>query len=463
MTISFRTSLMALVFITTLLNSGCIKLTTPDERRLLAEQGDPIQQLILGNEYYNGNFFVDKSYKDAAKWFQLAAKNTNTKYVRVLVSAKYKLASMYEKGEGFTQSYKEAYKLYKSVSTYKGLLNTQDYAIRAERDAERMASLLKNKEDGIIVGDALAGRSPPPNIAISKVIPATTEVTRKKQYETVSTKQPVDQGRWMTPTNNPDCKIWNPHPQPNETVTWSGQCVDGKQHGKGVNEWRENGQITQTSEGKFVNGLEVGLHTLSTDDYQYVGELKNGVYEGEGTYISTNGNGFKYAGGWKNGTQHGLGIMTNPTPDIAKFIGGYSNGKPHGKGVVHQKNGGTLHVEFNHGELVPSQAELDRASREEQNTVLLQRQAEAAERLADEAKSKRRWSAFEGVLKGLSIMSGAGSSSSTFNSFGSGTRSRAKCFLTRQSSSKVCKYDCNGETVIIRTQYGDLCDATIRR
>jgi hypothetical protein len=38
---------------------------------------------------------------------------------------------------------------------------------------------------------------------------------------------------WIIATNQ-RCKIWNPEPKPNESVTWSGPCKDGLASGKGV-------------------------------------------------------------------------------------------------------------------------------------------------------------------------------------------------------------------------------------
>ena len=46
---------------------------------------------------------------------------------------------------------------------------------------------------------------------------------------------------WITATNQ-KCKIWNPEPQSNESVTWSGPCKDGLASGKGILHWTEDGK-----------------------------------------------------------------------------------------------------------------------------------------------------------------------------------------------------------------------------
>ena|GEM_PF-4032409 len=44
-------------------------------------------------------------------------------------------------------------------------------------------------------------------------------------------------GKWF-PTDQPNCLIWNPQPEIEETATYSGGCLDGKAHGWGTVTWR---------------------------------------------------------------------------------------------------------------------------------------------------------------------------------------------------------------------------------
>ncbi len=44
-------------------------------------------------------------------------------------------------------------------------------------------------------------------------------------------------GKWSAAERS-GCLVWNIDPQPHETVTWSGACVDGKASGRGVYVWR---------------------------------------------------------------------------------------------------------------------------------------------------------------------------------------------------------------------------------
>ena len=68
---------------------------------------------------------------------------------------------------------------------------------------------------------------------------------------------------WITTTNKP-CKVWNPEPQPNESVTWSGDCKEGYASGKGVLLWTENGKPDAIYQGEYANGKRNGQGVLIT-------------------------------------------------------------------------------------------------------------------------------------------------------------------------------------------------------
>ena len=70
---------------------------------------------------------------------------------------------------------------------------------------------------------------------------------------------------WITTTNQP-CKVWNPEPQPDESVTWSGECKDGFATGKGVLRWTENGKPEEEFDGEMRNGKANGHGVLTTPD-----------------------------------------------------------------------------------------------------------------------------------------------------------------------------------------------------
>ena len=74
---------------------------------------------------------------------------------------------------------------------------------------------------------------------------------------------------WITTTNQP-CKVWNPEPQPNESVTWSGACKDGLATGQGILRWTENGKPDVVYEGGYANGKRNGHGVMTTPEGQRV-------------------------------------------------------------------------------------------------------------------------------------------------------------------------------------------------
>ena len=80
------------------------------------------------------------------------------------------------------------------------------------------------------------------------------------------TDSPIPPG-WITTANKP-CKVWNPEPVPNETVTWSGPCKDGFASGKGILQWTENGKPDVEFDGEYANGRRNGPGLMITPDGQ---------------------------------------------------------------------------------------------------------------------------------------------------------------------------------------------------
>ena len=67
----------------------------------------------------------------------------------------------------------------------------------------------------------------------------------------------------------------------------------------------------------FKNGNE-------KTDGKYVGKIRNGLPNGQGTYTSPYGR--KYVGEWKDGKYDGQGTST--TSDGREYVGEYKEGKP---------------------------------------------------------------------------------------------------------------------------------------
>jgi MORN repeat protein len=84
-------------------------------------------------------------------------------------------------------------------------------------------------------------------------------------------------GEWIFDANT-GCARWNPYPQPNESMTWSGKCIDGMVSGKGVVQWFAYGDKTDRGEGEYKDGYRNGyvIYTYASGK-RVEGEWKNDV------------------------------------------------------------------------------------------------------------------------------------------------------------------------------------------
>lgn len=130
-----------------------------------------------------------------------------------------------------------------------------------------------------------------------------------------------------TPTvkDQKGCKIYNPMPQENESVKWSGGCRGGFADGKGVLEWYIGGKLEE----------------------RYDGDMKSGWAEGTGVFVSRQGT--RYEGEWKRSQQDGQGVSKGP--DGSSYEGEWRAGKPHGWGTYTSPDGETITGEWENGEL----------------------------------------------------------------------------------------------------------------
>ena len=116
------------------------------------------------------------------------------------------------------------------------------------------------------------------------------------------------------------CKVWNPHPQPNETVNWSGNCVNGLAQGPGSLQWLKNANPYEKDQGEWNGGRQSGRGTQDWGSGRYDGELVNGEPQGQGVLTLQSA---RYEGEFRNGKPNGAGTVTNLE---GVFKGNWKNG-----------------------------------------------------------------------------------------------------------------------------------------
>jgi hypothetical protein len=174
-------------------------------------------------------------------------------------------------------------------------------------------------------------------------------------------------GQWQTDPAS-TCTVWDPLPVPDETVSWSGDCKDGKASGSGVLKIFRAGTLVERNEGEFIDGKQTGHGTRHDRSGRYVGTFKGGLFDGTGVYAAASG--LRYDGEWKNGNLDGYGKMSFASglkyeghfransysgfgsmifPDGSRYDGEYLVSTPHGTGVYRKADGETYAGQWSHG------------------------------------------------------------------------------------------------------------------
>jgi hypothetical protein len=134
-------------------------------------------------------------------------------------------------------------------------------------------------------------------------------------------------GQWQQITNQRNCEVWNPIARFGDEAAWSGACIDGKAHGRGVLKW-SNGDLL---EGILVAGRRQGWAAVTlASGTRKEGRMENGIFIGHGAFWSLVG--VRHEGTWQDGVLVGRG--TKQWPDGNRYDGDFRNGKRHGQGVM---------------------------------------------------------------------------------------------------------------------------------
>lgn len=114
----------------------------------------------------------------------------------------------------------------------------------------------------------------------------------------ISWDTPCTDGNWLFEPGI-GCRMWDWHPFPSDSVTWTGQCKKNQKVGWGVVQWFEHGRPVDRFEGSFVAGKRqgAGRYTWNDDDW-YVGLYGDDVPNGLGTARIA---GETFSGQWQAG------------------------------------------------------------------------------------------------------------------------------------------------------------------
>ena len=179
---------------------------------------------------------------------------------------------------------------------------------------------------------------------------------------------------WMELADRPGCYVWNPHPQENVTVTWSGGCSNNLAEGDARVRWYQNDELIQIwetrlqagradgpfvqrrgdraleAEGQYVNGDATGIWTFYwADGSRDTGRYANGERSGHWTEGWRDGT--RAEGPYVNGERHGTWTLFHPEgrdDNVVRSVGPYVNGEEHGTWTGYDASGnvvGTIRYE----------------------------------------------------------------------------------------------------------------------
>jgi len=116
----------------------------------------------------------------------------------------------------------------------------------------------------------------------------------------------VRAGEWAADARS-GCQVWNPNPQLEESVTWSGPCASGRAEGHGIAQWSKRNVPFESDEGEWHDGRQInkGMQSWATGRYQ--GDLMDGEPNGHGVLTVQK---LRYEGNFRNGRPNGTGTLT---------------------------------------------------------------------------------------------------------------------------------------------------------
>jgi hypothetical protein len=117
---------------------------------------------------------------------------------------------------------------------------------------------------------------------------------------------PARAGEWAADAKT-GCQVWNPNPQLDEVVTWSGLCNNGRAEGPGTVHWTTGEIAVETDEGEWHDGRQAGKGTQSWQSGHYDGDIADGEPEGTGILTLRN---LRYEGQFRHGKPNGSGTLT---------------------------------------------------------------------------------------------------------------------------------------------------------
>jgi hypothetical protein len=112
-------------------------------------------------------------------------------------------------------------------------------------------------------------------------------------------------GEWLTDAKS-GCRVWDPNPQLEESVLWSGACAKGVAEGGGTVRWIKGAATVETDSGDWHEGRQAGKGTQDFTVGRYEGDIVDGLPDGQGILTLQK---LRYEGQFRDGKPNGIGRL----------------------------------------------------------------------------------------------------------------------------------------------------------
>jgi hypothetical protein len=134
-------------------------------------------------------------------------------------------------------------------------------------------------------------------LAATNAFAVNCDVTEPDSLQ-ISWTGPCKDGSWLLDPQS-GCRLWDWHPAPEDTATWSGSCLVGLKQGAGTVQWFEHGRPIDRFEGAFKGGTRTSFGRYEWPAGQrFEGHYDADVPNGWGTVTI---DGTSFTGIWRHG------------------------------------------------------------------------------------------------------------------------------------------------------------------
>ena len=154
---------------------------------------------------------------------------------------------------------------------------------------------------------------------------------------------PDDAGHWAADPNT-HCGLYDATLRPGDSVSWIGDCKDGRGDGPGTASFFSDGKEFESFTGNFSGGVAEDGHVTVRwgEGWSYEGDMVGGHFEGQG--VLANGKKDRFEGQWKDGKLNGTGSVAHENGE--RYEGDWKDDLPNGHGILVRADGSRLEGEF---------------------------------------------------------------------------------------------------------------------